>query len=98
MHAWCSPSSLPKLFCIPARLTVGPSLPPLCPFSPYVLCIIPHISPAPASGSIPSSPPPSVNVSVLQVGYRLSPFGAYLITPDPQTYALYSHLLTELNK
>jgi len=31
-----------------------------------------------------------------KVAIRLSPFGHYLISPDPHTYALYSYLLTEL--
>lgn len=33
-----------------------------------------------------------------KVAIRLSPFGYYLISPDPHTYALYSYLLTELSK
>lgn len=33
-----------------------------------------------------------------RVAIRLSPFGHYLVHPDPHTYALYSYLLTELSK
>lgn len=33
-----------------------------------------------------------------KVGIRHSPFGHYLMTPCPTTYATYTHLLTELNK
>lgn len=33
-----------------------------------------------------------------KVAIRLSPFGHYLISPDPHTYALYCYLLTELGK
>jgi 2,4-dienoyl-CoA reductase-like NADH-dependent reductase (Old Yellow Enzyme family) len=33
-----------------------------------------------------------------RVAIRFSPFGHYLMTPDPQTYSLYTYLLTELNK
>lgn len=37
-------------------------------------------------------------VPCVQVAIRLSPFGHYLMTPDPHTYAAYSYLLTELSK